>query len=70
MEIEISNEKLDFKELLYLDGTPTNSKICNTRYGELYKVEHENGLVSWVDPYASSERLEKIGYKLGSKMSN
>jgi hypothetical protein len=50
-------------ELHTIEGEPTRSKKCRTKFGHAFRVEHANGTIEWVNPYVKSKTLAKKGYK-------
>lgn len=55
-----------FDVLLHLDGTiVNNAKLCDTRFGEAYRIEKEDGSVEWVNAKVKEKTLTKKGYKIG-----
>ncbi|MFT9488361.1 MAG: hypothetical protein ACH0QD_13520 [Tepidibacillus sp.] len=55
----------DFTELLYADGTPTDAKLCQTKFGSAYRVEKKDGSIEWVSLRLKEESIKKKGYMLG-----
>lgn len=72
--INLLNEKIEilenggksyFKELLHLDGIKTNAKLINTRYGESFMIESENGgNPIWINPNVKESTLKRKGFKI------
>lgn len=54
----------EFKELQFIDGTPTNAKLVETQWGYKYLVIHSNRHREFVDPNVKPKTLEKKGYKI------
>lgn len=54
----------EFNELHYIDGTPTNAKLYENRWGWSYRIVKTNGEIDWVNPYVKPATLERKGYKM------
>lgn len=58
----------DFECLCDLEGNKIeNAKLCNTRFGESYRVEKSDGSIEWVNPHVKEKTLAKKGYTLGTE---
>lgn len=57
----------EFSQLYNLEGNPVNARLVTTQYGLAWRIEHEDGTVSWFNPSKAKdeERRRKNNAKKG-----